>query len=267
MSIEPCYLCGQEARLTRESREVQVGARAAVIDDEFMKCSGCGEIYYLPGGMEATQRKAAEQIRRQEGLLMPDAIRSLRESLGLTQTQLEQVLNVGPKTVVRWEKGTVFQSGAVNTLLLALSRAPQFLRVIAEANRVALPEAVLAKLEVQPDLQGKSARSGAGPPPRMSGSYHASRWRMAAMLALATGSGAAAAYLALRYMRQEATPLMASEPPNSNARPAEAAASMLSAELLADFKLDSAPCQVLPRDEIRAPADRPDAVPSPTIRP
>ena len=51
-------------------------------------------------------------------------LRAIREGYGLTQDALEQLLRVGPKTVVRWERGTVCQSAAVDTLLAVLRDEP-----------------------------------------------------------------------------------------------------------------------------------------------
>jgi transcriptional regulator with XRE-family HTH domain len=90
--------------------------------------------------------------------MRPEEIRALRESLGLSQAQLENLLNVGPKTVVRWERGTVFQSGAVNTLLKVLRARPDVLGVLSDANKVEL-RTLAAK---------RAAKAGSGrsrPPP------------------------------------------------------------------------------------------------------
>jgi len=63
-------------------------------------------------------------LRAHEGLLSPQEIRAIRERLGYTQAQLEQVLAVGPKTVVRWEKGTVRQSRLADRFLRTLAAYP-----------------------------------------------------------------------------------------------------------------------------------------------
>jgi HTH-type transcriptional regulator / antitoxin MqsA len=85
----------------------------AVEDAEFLLCDTCGRKQFTSDQLRSNQRKAAALARKEMGLLTPDEIIELRQMLGkITQTQLEEMLGVGPKTVTRWEKGTVFQSRA-----------------------------------------------------------------------------------------------------------------------------------------------------------
>jgi HTH-type transcriptional regulator/antitoxin MqsA len=212
---EKCLECGAGTRLVREEREIVLGSRHVLIDDEFLRCDNCGEIFYLPGGMEAAQRRAAEKVRAEEKLMRPEEIRALRELLSLTQAQFEQVLNVGPKTVVRWERGTVFQSGGVNTLLRALQVRPDLLPIIAAANGVELPEPSGRELEGRRStssrpfglLRSAKLKGGGGAllplVTRISS--------LAAVLAIALLSGAIAAFLALTVTRGQAKAFMAAE--------------------------------------------------------
>ena len=115
-----CGICGGEAVLVSEEREVYIGKRSAMVEDQFFHCGTCGEELYEPGQMDAVMLKASTAIREDLGLLMPEEIRALRESLELTQADFERLLGVGEKTVVRWERGTVFQNRATDVLLRAL---------------------------------------------------------------------------------------------------------------------------------------------------
>jgi len=94
------------------------------------ECAGCGEAYLGIDEMEQLQKAAASQVRESRGLLQPDEIRSLRASLGLSQTGLEGLLGVGAKTVVRWEKGTVFQSATADRLMRLLRVMPEIAGVL-----------------------------------------------------------------------------------------------------------------------------------------
>jgi hypothetical protein len=67
-------------------------------------------------------------LRVHEGLLSPAQITAIRETLGLSQADLEKALGIGPKTVVRWEKGTVRQSRAADRLLRILAAHPEHVR-------------------------------------------------------------------------------------------------------------------------------------------
>jgi HTH-type transcriptional regulator/antitoxin MqsA len=89
--------------------------------------------------MDATLRRAATVLREDEGLLSAKKIKALRERLGLSQSAFEQLLGVGPKTVVRWEKGTVFQNNATDSLLRVVDRFPEVVRFLADLHAVALP--------------------------------------------------------------------------------------------------------------------------------
>jgi HTH-type transcriptional regulator / antitoxin MqsA len=81
--------------------------------------------------MEQLQKAAVDQVRDAQGLLRPDEIRALRAALGgISQTRLEHLLGVGAKTVVRWEKGTVFQSATADRLMRLLRAMPELAGVL-----------------------------------------------------------------------------------------------------------------------------------------
>jgi HTH-type transcriptional regulator/antitoxin MqsA len=92
---------------------------------EHGRCRGCGEVYLTLDGATAVQLEAARRLRQARGLLTPDEIRAIRASVGLTQAGFERLLGTGPKTVVRWEKGTVFQSATADKLMRLLAAHPE----------------------------------------------------------------------------------------------------------------------------------------------
>jgi HTH-type transcriptional regulator/antitoxin MqsA len=136
-----CYECGAKAALVVEPREVRLGRRRVRVDDAFMRCENCKEEFYLPGQLSATQRRAADVVRESEGRLSPTRIRSIREQLGLTQSAFERLLDSGPKTVVRWERGSVIPNGVANTLLRLLEVFPVAAKLLAHWHGVNLLEA------------------------------------------------------------------------------------------------------------------------------
>lgn len=116
---------------SRNVRTITVGRSVAAGDgtllpyrDKLTVCGACAERFYTHEQALASSRARAGALRRHEGLLAPDQIRAIRERYGLTQDALERLLRVGPKTVVRWERGTVCQSAAVDTLLVLLRDEP-----------------------------------------------------------------------------------------------------------------------------------------------
>lgn len=121
-----CAVCSGTVRRVHAAVEVAIGKRESVaVTGVFAKCDRCGEVYFAPGEMDAVHRQANDIVRQREGLLRPDEIREIRAALRLTQTELERLLRVGPKTVVRWERGTTFQNKATDTLLRALRDVPE----------------------------------------------------------------------------------------------------------------------------------------------
>lgn len=141
-SKSECAICGYSAALpVTVRREVSVGRRKTIVEDEYIRCDRCGGEYTTPEQMERTQRKAVAKIRAEEDLLSPDEIVRIRHKLCLTQAQLEALLRTGPKTVVRWERGTVFQSRAADSLLRLIDCESKNVKILKEIAK--LPPAEL----------------------------------------------------------------------------------------------------------------------------
>jgi putative zinc finger/helix-turn-helix YgiT family protein len=110
------------------------------VDGEYRYCDACGETVYTLEEATELQRQVATQIREQLGLLMPEAITEIREDLGLSKAAFERLLGVGPKTVTRWERGTVFQNRATDTLLRLIANVPGTAEFLAALHGVKLPQ-------------------------------------------------------------------------------------------------------------------------------
>jgi putative zinc finger/helix-turn-helix YgiT family protein len=70
------------------------------------------------------RQQALEIYRRKYGLLSADKIRSIRERLGLTQSELGRLLRLGRNTISRWEAGRNVQTGAMDLLLRLVRDLP-----------------------------------------------------------------------------------------------------------------------------------------------
>ena len=139
--VDRCPVCGGEARLMREARPITILGRSVEVEDEFYRCASCGEEVYRPGMMDAVMRRATAKIREEDGLLTPEQVRGVRRKYGLTQPEFERLLGVGANTVVRWERGTVPQGSAADSLLRLLDAFPENARFLAGLHGVALPHA------------------------------------------------------------------------------------------------------------------------------
>lgn len=139
MSDFRCISCSAPAVAIRERRSVEYGKRTVEVDNEFLRCTSCAEEFYLPGQMEATDRRAAERVRDAGEPPLPFEIRRLRNSLGYSQAEFEKLIGAGPKTVVRWENGTVTPNETAGSLLRLLEAQELAVTWLAEYRRMAGP--------------------------------------------------------------------------------------------------------------------------------
>lgn len=145
--LRECPLCGGAVVAFSGDIRIRIGKRAVTVHSDHEKCTGCGEGFYAPGQLEALEQRAAAAIRDEDGVLSPGEIRALREEMGLSQAGLEQLLGVGAKTVVRWERGTVVPNRATDNLLRTIQAVPaaaRYLRARSERPRRPLTPAFRA---------------------------------------------------------------------------------------------------------------------------
>jgi putative zinc finger/helix-turn-helix YgiT family protein len=123
-----CSVCGARGvELSR--RPLDIGTEQSPIlvdpDFEYAHCTVCGEDLIPAEHMDELFRRAVAIERARDGLLDSDEIRRLRLELELTQGRLERLLGVSPKTVTRWESGTVRQSRMADNFLRLLRSHPE----------------------------------------------------------------------------------------------------------------------------------------------
>ena len=150
MNLPNCPICGASGTLrpVQTPTSLRMGARSAVVPVEREICTECGEAVVTPEQMRTAQVALVDELRRQDNLLAPAAIRSIRTKFGLTQAELEIVFGVAPKTAVRWERGTVCQSRAIDQLLRLADAVPGALAFLAERAGIQLPQPARKKLAV-----------------------------------------------------------------------------------------------------------------------
>ena len=122
-----CVICGGNANLVTQSKQARYRDESVEVSREVYQCGSCGEEFVTPDQARVFARHVKNEIRRKYGLLSPERIVEIRHKLDLTQDQLEELLNTGPKVVVRWESGKVIQSGGHDNMLRLLEREPAIL--------------------------------------------------------------------------------------------------------------------------------------------
>ena len=138
--LKTCTTCGGSVVRSRSTYTAVVRQHTVPIEGVFLHCTECSEFFFAPGEVDAVMDRVAAVVRQEEGLLQPAEIRALRARLGMTQEEFEAFLGVGPKTVTRWEKGTVYQNKATDTLLRLLADVPEAVRHLqARRAQAAIP--------------------------------------------------------------------------------------------------------------------------------
>lgn len=134
-SLTRCTECGGKIVVGPATYRANYRGEDVPVDGRFQHCVSCGLIYVDRTEMVEVEARVSALVRERERLLQPGEVRDLRKRLGLTQQRLEQLLGVGPKTVVRWERGTVHQSRTADNLLRLLDGDPTLARRLHEITR------------------------------------------------------------------------------------------------------------------------------------
>ena len=126
MYPKACGRCGGSVTVSEDPVPVELRGETILVPDvEHGSCCRCGELFLDLSAVEVIQKEAVRHSKQARGLLTPEEIRDLRRSLGMSQAAFEQLLGTGPKTVVRWEGGTVFQTATADRLMRVIRDLPQ----------------------------------------------------------------------------------------------------------------------------------------------
>ncbi len=79
-------------------------------------CSNCKEVFLPKESLEIVN----SERHKLRGLLSPAQLKKLRQDLGLTQTKISELLGIGKKSYLRWEKGASLQSKSMDKYLRLL---------------------------------------------------------------------------------------------------------------------------------------------------
>ena len=110
-----------------QTRQISVPVRIPTLDGQAIAETKMVEVTCTIDpytGEELLGKEALEKLdhvkARYMGLMLPDEIRRLRKKEGLTQKEMSELLQIGEKTLTRWESGRERPSRSLNLLLLSL---------------------------------------------------------------------------------------------------------------------------------------------------
>jgi putative zinc finger/helix-turn-helix YgiT family protein len=125
-----CNLCrGKLVKTKKPIKVVYLGVSLELLNLERSRCVSCKEEFFNPRQASEYSRAAEEQYAIKTRLTGEDILR-IRKKLKLSQAEMEKVLGLGKKVVVRWENDKVRLPGAVNALLKILDKRPDTLRFV-----------------------------------------------------------------------------------------------------------------------------------------
>lgn len=145
--VPKCHGCGNplERRIApaRKEKMKYDGARHDVLIEGMpqWQCDGCE--FTLTD--DESDTVVQDCLRRHIGLLAGDEIREARTTLGLTQSQLAELIGCAAESLSRWENGAVLQSRTYDRMLRLFFHLPiardllQLVGPDASVGRVAVP--------------------------------------------------------------------------------------------------------------------------------
>jgi putative zinc finger/helix-turn-helix YgiT family protein len=127
-----CPLCGagflEDVVSDHETyfREGTHNIKLVIKDLCIKRCSNCKE-EFMP--KEAQDRVQAEKHKRR-GLLTMGQLKELRNKLGYTQVRMAELLGVGKKTYLRWEKGLNLQNKSMDRYIRLIAENPENINIL-----------------------------------------------------------------------------------------------------------------------------------------
>ncbi|WP_019998652.1 type II TA system antitoxin MqsA family protein [Aureimonas ureilytica] len=133
-----CLECGS-GNVSEEVSEFVTtvrGRKMMIPADRHMRCAACGSISH-PGEMASMHMQAVgERIRQVDGLLSLEELKEIRARYGFQQEEMEALIDSGPKTWVRWERGRVVPSPQYDKVIRRIADDPRYLRQLMQEKGV-----------------------------------------------------------------------------------------------------------------------------------
>jgi putative zinc finger/helix-turn-helix YgiT family protein len=135
-----CITCGENAIEVLERKQASYRGEKVEVSRAIYRCESCQDEFATPEQARAYVRAVKNEVRKKYGLLSPERVAAIRGKLGLTQMEVEKLLNTGPKVVVRWESGKVIQSVGHDNMLRLLERNPSTLEFLRQVQQLRAEE-------------------------------------------------------------------------------------------------------------------------------
>jgi len=145
-TMKTCAICGSldmkrlEGQTVESKFKTSNGIKTFKIEGlSCTKCNNCGEEYLNPDDIKLETQKLKEALaehRKNKGLLTAEEIKEIRDSLEMSQAEIEKMLGFSSKSFARWETYKADQSKAADLLLRAIKKGgKQFLdSLLSEQN-------------------------------------------------------------------------------------------------------------------------------------
>jgi len=122
-----CGTSGMERAIRDVSRDFQ-GQMLTISAVDGWHCPNCGEVEFATRAESERFFAAAQAIQEEATRRQAEAIRAIRNRLGLTQKQAAELLGGGVNAFSEYERGITRPSKSTLILLKLLDRHPELLR-------------------------------------------------------------------------------------------------------------------------------------------
>ncbi len=121
-----CPIC-EEGNLSEKvsKQRVDYKGRTAELDLHFSVCDSCGSEQADAGQVRMNKRSMTRFKKLVDGLLAGSEVRSVRQKLGLTQSDAAKIFGGGPVAFSKYEADDVAQSEAMDKLLRVVSEVSE----------------------------------------------------------------------------------------------------------------------------------------------
>lgn len=137
-----CPICGEgslHAKVGENSAEYK--GQITILALHYSVCDECGSEQADAGQLRSNKRAMIAFKKSVDGLLSGAEVRSIREGLGISQSEAARIFGGGPVAFSKYETDDVAQSEAMDKLLRLVCEVPQALGYLRN------PRVRLAKLQ------------------------------------------------------------------------------------------------------------------------